>query len=816
MSASKILLVLGVFFFVFTTSYPCAQENSPISSYSSNVDFLHSTPGSEGTAMGGFVNPAVYGVIPGAELQLFWSDDGAKLGTLRDWGLFTGISHLGFGLAHRQVPVTKSQSKDIGVTDYRLALAGGDKSMSFGLGYGWSRGYPETHPKNDILQIGTIQRPSRFISLGMTGTMALGSSDRTGLVDLALRPLGTPLVTLFGDAEIGEKDRLEDAHWGAGAAFELFPGVQLVGKYFDTEAFTLGMSFSFGKLHLSSAPHYDENRKLGYTTYGIRVGYSTKNLFDQYFRKNKHYLSMELKGRVAYRKYRFFDDRTQTLRDLLFDLEHAVEDPRIAGVALNLSGMHIPRVMAWEVREKLKSVREAGKGVVIYIDRAAMKKYHLASVADRIVMDPQGMVVLHGYVLGSTFLRGTLDKLGLGVDEWRYFTYKSAFEALSRESMSEADREQRQALVDDFYAVSREDICASRNISDEQFDAWIDEKTLFLADSALAYGLVDTLARWDDVTKSIASLEGQDKKMVSRDRIAAREFPSRQWGESPRVAIVYGLGDCEMDRGINARRLEKIFHKLTSDDRVKAVVFRVDSPGGDGLASDVVAEALRKCAREKPVIVSQGNVAASGGYWISMYGDTIVATPGTVTGSIGVIGGWVWNKDLGSKLGMNYDHVKAGEHADFGGGILLPFLGISVPDRNLTPWEQQQVENAIKAMYRDFVGKVASGRDMTEEEVDAVGQGRVWSGLDGVEKELVDVIGGLDVAVALAREASGIPPERDINIVEIPRMELFKPLFRDTDPLFDLKASREWQYFKLISEHPGEPLPIVPPDCYPE
>ncbi|UCE19003.1 MAG: S49 family peptidase [Gemmatimonadota bacterium] len=813
------LTILFLFLTVFLTSHSRAQDTSRIPSYYSNVDFLLSTPGAAGSAIGGYVNPAVYGVVPGPELQLYWSDERAKLNSWKNWGLFTGLPHLGFGLVHRELhePGTGEKPKDFGVTDYRIALAHGDRSMSFGFGYGWSKGYPENHPRDDILQVGTIQRPSRYASIGIAGAFAMGSSDRKGFLDVALRPFGDPAVTLFGDAEWGKKDRVKDVRWGTGAAVELFPGVRLAGKYFDTEEFTLGLSFDFGKLQLSSAPHYDKKQELGYTAYGVRLGYPRENIFDRYFKKDKRYLSVGLKGKIAYRKYRYFDNETSTLSDILFALEQTIEDSRMAGVALNLSGMNISRVMAWEIREKLKKVREAGKGVVVYIDQGEMAEYHLASVADRIVMDPQGMLFLPGYVAGRTYLRGTLDKLGLGVDEWRLFKYKSAFEGLSREGMSDADREQRQALIDDFYATVRNDVCASRQVSPDQFDSWINEKTIIPADSALVHGLVDTLGRWEDVRSVITSFEGAAKALVGRKQIAAREFPSQMWGERSKIAIVYGLGTCAMDEGIKARRLEKIFQRLSREDGIKAIVFRVDSPGGDALASDVVAEALRKCAEEKPVIVSQGNVAGSGGYYISMYGDTIVAAPGTVTGSIGVMGGWIWNKGLGSKLGLSSDHAQVGDHADLFFGIRLPFLGIQVPDRNLTDEERGRVEEAMRAHYHQFVDKVAWSRELTEAQVDSIGQGRVWSGIDGKENGLVDVIGGLDTAIALARQAAGIGPEAEVDIVEMPEKGLFKLDFLKLEmPAFNMGEEREWLYLKLLSEHLGEPLPMIPPDMYPE
>jgi len=164
--------------------------------------------------------------------------------------------------------------------------------------------------------------------------------------------------------------------------------------------------------------------------------------------------------------------------------------------------------------------------------------------------------------------------------------------------------------------------------------------------------------------------------------------PSHVWGELPRIAVVYALGECAMDSGIKARTLSKEVDALVEDSGIEAIVFRVDSPGGDAMASDLVAEALKKAKGKKPVIVTQGAVAASGGYWLSMYGDKIVAAPHTITGSIGVIGGWFYNAGLKEKLGMTTDRVQAGDHADIGFGMVLPFLGLGVPDRNLTEWER--------------------------------------------------------------------------------------------------------------------------------
>jgi protease-4 len=808
--------ILIAFFIAQLAGAEEAANLEPIPSYYTHTDFMMSTPGASGSALGGFVNPAVYGFLPGFENQFFWSDRGAKFSSLNRWGLFLGLPHVGFGLIHERqnVPRDDGQIHTVSITDYRLALAGGEDAWSMGLGYGWSGGRFLECTRDHLFQAGLVGRPLPQLSIGLSGDFATGSSRRRGLFDLALRPLASPVLTLFGDAELYGRDRLEDACWGLGAIVEPLPGIELAGKYRDDETFTVGLSFSFGRNAVSAMPHYDSGGELSHTIYGTRGGYPQANVFDRYLKKDSRYLSLPLKGKVSYRKYRFFDKETHTLYDILTSLQAAIEDPRVAGVAVNLSGMSISGELAWEVRHKLQEVREAGKKVVVFLDMGGMTEYHLASVADRIVMDPEGVLFITGYLACNTYYRGTLEKLGLGVDVLRFYKYKSAGEMFSRDDMSQADREQRQALIDDMYALVRSEISASRGITGDQFDAWINQGYWFNTQDALKQGLVDTLARWTDVEDIIKSMEDdQKKKLVGPRSMAANEFSSRTWGPRPRIAVVYGLGLCAMDWGIRARQLEEVFEKLEKDNSVKAVVFRVDSPGGQAMASDVIAEAVKRCAQEKPIIVSQGSVAASGGYDISVYADTIVAAPNTVTGSIGVLAAWVWNNGLGAKLGMTSDHVKVGDHADMFVGIGLPFLPPMLPNRQLTAEERAKYEKFIRHGYRLFLTQVAQGRGMTQEQVDDVAQGRVWSGVDGKEVGLVDELGGLDRAIQIARMAAGIEPEEEFEIVEMPEKGLFKMRFGGPGILsLDLEENVTWQYLKLFTEHPGQPLQVLPPE----
>jgi len=382
--------------------------------------------------------------------------------------------------------------------------------------------------------------------------------------------------------------------------------------------------------------------------------------------------------------------------------------------------------------------------------------------------------------------------------------------------MSEADREQRQALIDDFYAEIRKDISQGRGFAPSHFDQIVNREMALLPERAVQEGLVDSLGRWSDVKRIVKNLEKEGKRFVGMKKHEQMHYKyEEEWGRPPEVAIVYGLGACAMDEGLKARSLARVIEGLRNDKNVKAVVFRADSPGGEALASDMVAEELKKTAKKKPVIVSQGWVAGSGGYWISMYGHKIIATPLTITGSIGVIGGWIWDKGLGDKIGLDYDHVQVGEHADLSGGMKLPFIDQTVPERNLTAEERSSVEKLIRTGYKRFVTKVAEGRHMSEEEVEKIAQGRVWSARDGKEIGLVDEIGGLEMAIRMAKEAAGIPAGRKVLWREVPQkglidLERFKPkLIQMQDDTYEM------EYLRMLIKAKGRPLPMVPPDWIP-
>jgi protease-4 len=303
-------------------------------------------------------------------------------------------------------------------------------------------------------------------------------------------------------------------------------------------------------------------------------------------------------------------------------------------------------------------------------------------------------------------------------------------------------------------------------------------------------------------------------------------MPDEMWGPPPTIVLVYAVGDCAMDTGIRGRATSKALKEFRESRRVSAVVVRADSPGGDPLASDLLARemlAFRKA--RKPLYVSQGRVAASGGYWISMNAARITASPFTITGSIGVIGGWAWNDGLGKKIGMTSDRVQEGHSADLMGGLRLPFLGVTLPERNLDEREHVVVKQGILDIYDDFTRHVAEGRGLPVERVREIAQGHVYAGRTALDLKLVDQIATLDETVEMAKSAAGIRMGRRVRIVEYPKPKLFQlprlmPGVLAGAVTADATEGAPWSYEQralgFVLHHPGTPLLLTPASLLPD
>ncbi|MDP4114669.1 MAG: S49 family peptidase [Bacteroidota bacterium] len=777
-----------------TASFVVIFPQSPQQSYYNQNRFSLTSPGAMRYGLYGSDNPAMLSTVTGLDMLLNFSSKGGNK------AFYAAVPNFGFSVFHQAV-------NGLAVNDFRLSTGFGSGTISMGLAYGWSSGEKTAFNRADVFSAGLLTRPFKYFSLGFWGNFS--SVNDEGIVDAAIRPFGNEFVSFFADYAFRKNEIPNENKWSAGATIEVFNGIRITGRYFENKAFTLGTEISLGRIGISSQEYFNTDGKYDVNSYGIRLGSLDRTIFKA---PDSKYISYSLNGDIKYQRFKWFDN-SNTLLNLLDQIRSAKDDNSISGIVINTSGLSINQEQAWELRKELSDFKSKGKHVVIYIDRANITLYHFASVADKIILDPLGGISLEGYAMSRTFYKDMLEKLGIGFREFRYFKYKSAVENFTRNEMSPADKEQRKALVEGYYNTAKYDICANRNISHSDFDS-LTNSLYMVPGEALKNKLIDTIARFTDLNDIVNKFENDNKSFISGNNLDCYLLPKdNYWGKKPEIAVIYAIGECAMDQGINARSLINYVNKAVNDNNVKAIVFRVDSPGGDALASDLVADALKKAKGKKPVIVTQGYVAGSGGYWLSMYGDTIMAAPNTITGSIGVIGAWYYEKGLKDKLGLNIDNVKIGRHADLGVAYVLPILNLAIaPYRDFTQDELNQQERTIKNFYSDFVSKVSLGRHKSYEAIDSIAQGRVWTGLTGKNIGLVDIIGNLNDAVKLAEVKTGLKKE-DYNLIEMPEPGLinfnsFLPKFINTEFIYN--SEMDFLMFRLKNN--GVIMPIMPLD----
>ena len=787
-----------------------AGDNPVLEHYMADVARLVDSPGASSSVAAGLLNPAAWAIQGhgGGWFAVEVPDDRFDAAPDQYFGvLSTGALGLGWRMRDGADPLGAQH-------DFTVGLGLGDRDLATGLSYAWSAGDEDVAGASRRLSLGAVRR-LRFLSLGASHVRDLESENNFLQADLGVRPFG-PRVTLFADAAACDNDDYEEIAFGYGAELHLVPGLRLAARAREGGELSLRLEWALrgrsGRMQAGVRHHLDDDRESVATVFTSESGPGA-HLGQLFHWGDERYPEIDLRGPRPYRTYRWLDDRT-TFLETLDGLRRCAEDPAVGGVVLNLSGMGLSPAKLWELRAQVEGLRAAGRTVTVYVDRLGLFEYMLASAADAIWMDGRGILDIRGLNLGRSYYRRLLEKMGVGIDELRFFTYKSAAETLSRTSMSEADREQGEALIEDWYETAVGLSARARGMDRAAWDRLVEEKGELLADEALAAGLVDRIGDYHearDMARETAVRAGGGGPAarlagLRGDPVWAQE----EWGEPDRIAVLYAVGVCAMDEGIEGRRLSRVIRALRENRKVKAIVLRADSPGGDDLPSDLVARELKATMERKPVVVSQGQVAASGGYWISMHSDALLASPVTITGSIGVISLHFWDDGIGDKVGMDYDHVQRGSHADVFSGPALPLLGMSVPHRPMTADERARYEEAMRALYGDFVAKVAEGRRMSPEAVDAIGQGRVWSGADGLDNGLVDEIGGLWRSLWVARDRAGLPEGRPVTIVEGPSLGAF-----DLTRLLRLPSLPfGWKLPWSRAEEPARPEPLLQGDAW--
>ncbi len=462
---------------------------------------------------------------------------------------------------------------------------------------------------------------------------------------------------------------------------------------------------------------------------------------------------------------------TITLRTVIDSLDKATNDPRIVALYLDGSrtttGTETGLATLKEVRQAMERFKASGKKIIAYDVDLAEKEYYLSSVADTIILNPMGSMELNGFASQPLFLTGALEKFGIGVQVIRVGKYKSAVEPLLLKKISPENRQQLQALLGDLWSEFLTTASQSRKVPVPQLQAIADSQGVLTASDARQRKLIDKVAYFDEVVAELKQLTGETREDESLRQIRLTTYAdvpaknANNRSSNNKIAVIYADGEIVNGEGgvqqVGGDGFAKQMRQLRLDEDVKAVVLRVNSPGGSATASEIIQREVRLTRGKKPVIVSMGDVAASGGYWIATYGNRIFAEPNTVTGSIGVFGLLLNVQKLANDNGLSWDVVKTGRLADS-----------QTISRPKTPQELAIAQRIVNQIYNQFLDKVAESRKLPKQKVAQIAQGRVWSGIDAKQLGLVDEIGGLDDAIKYAAKQANLG--KDWELQEYPEV----------------------------------------------
>ncbi|RWY57060.1 signal peptide peptidase SppA [Mucilaginibacter gilvus] len=459
------------------------------------------------------------------------------------------------------------------------------------------------------------------------------------------------------------------------------------------------------------------------------------------------------------------------LNDILASIKKGKNDENIKGIFLDESYMMQGQATTEEIRNALIDFKKSGKFVVAYSEIYTQGFYYLASVADKVYMNPKGIIEFKGFSSEVTFLKGAMDKLGIEAQIIKVGTYKSAVEPFFLTKMSDANREQVTSYLGSMYNHFLTGISTSRHINKDSLFNYANNGTIQEPEDALKYKLVDGLKYKDeilsDLKKRTSISEKDDLHSVELGDYVKSEAKEdddkndeKKTSSKNRIAVIYASGEINGgdgdDNSIGSEKISKAIRKARTDDKVKAIVLRVNSPGGSSLASDVIWREVMLTKKVKPIIVSMGDVAASGGYYIACAADSIYAEPNTITGSIGIFAVLPnMQKFFNDKLGITFDGVKTGKYADLG--------DVSRP---LTPEEKAILQKSVNRGYDTFTKAVAAGRKKSQAYINSIGQGRVWTGEQALKNGLVDKLGNINDAVASAAKKANLKEYQLVNYPE--------------------------------------------------
>jgi protease-4 len=530
------------------------------------------------------------------------------------------------------------------------------------------------------------------------------------------------------------------------------------------------------------------------------------------------YLEVNLSGEILERAAPdffmtlFLRRQPLTMDNLWMNIRKAKVDRRIDSLLVRLAYLECGWAKISELREAILDFRKSGKKAYAYIEEIPEldKEYYLATACDKIILHPIGSLNINGIGGYHPYFKKALAKLGIEAESEHVEEYKTAFNMFTEEGFTRAEKEMLESIYGDIFSQYVKTVAQTRGKNEEEVKNLMDHG-FFHGEEALKTGLVDELLYLDEIEKL---LKGERKKInkITLPQYSRVKPSSLGLDRGKRIALIYGMGPIHTGSSyyqtIGSQTIARWIKKARENKSIEAVILRVDSPGGSAVGSDVIWKDVVLTKKEKPFVVSMSDVAGSGGYWISMAANKIVAQPQTLTGSIGVVFGKFSLAGFYKKLGITYEKLTYGKKAD----IYSSF-------RSLTPEERKMLKKEILWIYDQFLIKVAAGRDMTKEEVDKIGKGRIWTGNQAKDLRLVDEIGGLSKAIDLAKELAGIPAEEEVKLVIWPKkvsfwQALFGKMGAKSDLIADADLEKTISYLKLLERN--NVWALMPPGIEPE
>jgi protease-4 len=723
------------------------------------IDHFSESAATVDRTLSGLVNPAGLGFLSAMGIQYAhvftdstYGGDDALLFSSRTG--FFGVEWLNHG-------------DDIFRRKYTLAI--GDRvwtNLYAGLGYSWFGGDDAYYKGRKDWKFGLLYHARPFASLALVvdriNEPKFGGVRQKRLYQpaLAVKPLGE-ILTLSTDLRWPEGQDISSLNGNFRIAAGPFSGVSFVTDYRTEGQWRFGMTFNFDMTRVGAQGRLVRESEFSGGGYFAEVGTVR---FPSSVGGKKKFGSMTLDKNVTEEpgKRPIFGKGKRSLYSIIHQLRAGADDPRITGLLLKIDDIPLDFARAQELRSAVGEYRKNGKKVIAYMMQAGNLQYYLASAADEIYMEPIGLLELKGLAATALFYRGTMDELGIKAQILHTGPHKTYGDAFTDTALSKEAREQIEWILDDLYDQFVEGIADGRRLSPEDVRALIDAGP-YTSQDAFRKGLIEGLKHYDELK------EGENKvgeQFAELGAFYAIEDYNPRWSEPKKMAIVYadgtilpGKSGSSLLQGkmVGSETLSGALKSVRRDRSIEAVVFRIDSPGGDVFASEEIYRQLELLKGKKPLVVSMARVAASGGYYIACPGDVILASPGTQTGSIGVVLGKPDLSGFYDKIGLSHETIKRGAHAD-----------IRSTWRPATEEEMALAERTMWQYYNDFVAKVDTWRKLGRDSVDAVGQGKVWTGRQALERGLIDSYGGIWEAIELAKQKAHIHPADRVELTTLP------------------------------------------------